>query len=117
VLGVAWWTVTYQVIDRGVPLIADPARLAVVAAVGVDETGYLRGNATLSGSRTQLPPLSCGLGCAFILVDQASEDRSAPDSLPVEVRGGVIGVWRVGDHEIPQVGGVGDRVIPHPAIT
>ena len=23
----------------------------------------------------------------------------------------------VGDHEIPQVGGVGDQVIPHPAIT
>jgi len=23
----------------------------------------------------------------------------------------------VGDHEIPQVGGVGDHVIPHPAIT
>ena len=35
-----------QVIDRGVPLIADPARLADVAAVGVDETGFLRGNAT-----------------------------------------------------------------------
>jgi hypothetical protein len=41
VLGVAWWTVTRQVIVRGVPLIADPARLADVAAVGVDETGYL----------------------------------------------------------------------------
>jgi hypothetical protein len=24
---------------------------------------------------------------------------------------------RVGDHEIPQVGGVCDHVIPHPAIT
>jgi hypothetical protein len=23
----------------------------------------------------------------------------------------------VGDHEIPQVGGVGDHVIPHPAVT
>ena len=23
----------------------------------------------------------------------------------------------VGDHEIPQVGGVGDQVIPHPAVT
>ncbi len=25
--------------------------------------------------------------------------------------------WTVGDHEIPQVGGVRDHVIPHPAIT
>ena len=28
-----------------------------------------------------------------------------------------LGVIIVGDHEIPQVGGVGDHVIPHPAIT
>ena len=27
------------------------------------------------------------------------------------------GELRVGDHEIPQLGGVGDHVIPHPAIT
>jgi hypothetical protein len=25
--------------------------------------------------------------------------------------------YYVGDHEIPQVGGFGDQVIPHPAIT
>jgi transposase len=50
-LGVAWWTVMDQVIDRGAPLIEDPARLdparggsgqAPVRAVGVDETAFLR---------------------------------------------------------------------------
>lgn len=41
-LGVSWWTVMNQVIDRGLPLIQDPARLAGVTAVGVDETAYLR---------------------------------------------------------------------------
>ena len=49
-LGVAWWTVMRQVIDRGTPEIEDPARLArgSVAAVGVDETAYLRASATRS---------------------------------------------------------------------
>jgi transposase len=45
-LGVAWWTVMAQVIDRGTPAVEDPARLAPpeapVTAVGVDETAYLR---------------------------------------------------------------------------
>jgi transposase len=49
-LGVAWWTVMSQVIDRGTPLIDDPARLTAadqpVTAVGVDETAYLRATAT-----------------------------------------------------------------------
>ncbi len=52
-LGVAWWTVMDQVIDRGTPLIDDPTRLAPadeagsgpVTAVGVDETAFLRANA------------------------------------------------------------------------
>jgi transposase len=48
VLGVAWWTVMRQVIDRGTPLIDDSARLAGVRAVGVDETAYLRASATRS---------------------------------------------------------------------
>ena len=51
-LGVAWWTVMRQVIERGTPEIDDPARLAPVddpvAAVGVDETAYLRSSATRS---------------------------------------------------------------------
>jgi hypothetical protein len=47
-LGVAWWTVMDQVINRGTPLIEDSARLdpplgdpgqGPVRAVGVDETG------------------------------------------------------------------------------
>ena len=37
-----------QVIDRGTPLIEDPDRLTQVNAVGVDETAYLRANATRS---------------------------------------------------------------------
>jgi transposase len=49
---VAWWTVMRQVIDRGTPLVDDPGRLAPaqdpVVAVGVDETAYLRANATRS---------------------------------------------------------------------
>lgn len=44
-LGVAWWTIMRQVLDRGRPLIDEPARLAQVSAVGVDETAYLRANA------------------------------------------------------------------------
>lgn len=49
-LGVAWWTVMRQVVERGTPEIDDPARLAPaerpVTAVGVDETAYLRATAT-----------------------------------------------------------------------
>jgi len=41
-LGVAWWTVMDQVIDRGTAVIADPARLAEVSVVGVEETALLR---------------------------------------------------------------------------
>jgi transposase len=45
-LGVAWWTVMRQVIDRGTLEIDAPDRLLEVAAVGVDETAYLRATAT-----------------------------------------------------------------------
>ena len=45
-LGVAWWTVMNQVIDRGVPLLEQPDRLGAVSAVGVDETAYLRATGT-----------------------------------------------------------------------
>jgi transposase len=45
-LGVAWWTVMRQVIDRGQSEIDAPERLAppdaAVSVVGVDETAYLR---------------------------------------------------------------------------
>ena len=49
-LGVAWWTVMTQVIDRGTPLVEDPTRLTPVdgqvdgrvTAIGVDETAFLR---------------------------------------------------------------------------
>jgi hypothetical protein len=41
-LGVAWWTIMRQVLDRGTPQVEDPDRLAGVNAVGVDETAYLR---------------------------------------------------------------------------
>jgi transposase len=49
-LGVAWWTVMRQVIDRGTLEIDDPDRLTPsenpVTAVGVDETAYLCATAT-----------------------------------------------------------------------
>jgi transposase len=53
-LGVAWWTVMDQVIDRGTPLVDHPARLAAadgsgsaaVTAIGVDETAFLRATGT-----------------------------------------------------------------------
>jgi len=49
-LGVAWWTVMRQVIDRGTPLVEHPDRVAPpehpVVAVGVDETAYLRATAS-----------------------------------------------------------------------
>jgi transposase len=48
VLGVAWWTVMRQVIDRGQPIVDDPDRLAGVGVIGVDETAYLRANPTRS---------------------------------------------------------------------
>ena len=58
-LGVAWWTVMDQVLDRGTPSIEAPARLSPpdpaagpgagagpVSAVGLDETAYLRATST-----------------------------------------------------------------------
>jgi len=44
-IGVSWATVTAAVRDHGGPLVDDPARLAGVHAVGVDETAFLRANA------------------------------------------------------------------------
>jgi transposase len=41
-LGVGWHTVMRIVVERGTPLLDDPARLTGVTAVGVDETSFLR---------------------------------------------------------------------------
>jgi len=43
--GVGWATVMAAVRDHGTPLVEDPARLAGVRAVGVDETAFLKANA------------------------------------------------------------------------
>ena len=45
------------------------------------------------GFQTRLWPLTCGfsLGCPLVFADQPAKDRSAPDSLPVETRSGMIG--------------------------
>jgi len=48
----------------------------------------------LSGFKTRLRALTCSSGCAFVLVDEASQDGSAPDSLVGEVRHGMIGARR-----------------------
>lgn len=45
-LGVGWGTVMRAVREYGQPLVEDPARLAGVHAVGVDETAFLAANAT-----------------------------------------------------------------------
>lgn len=42
--GVGWHTVMRAVIDHGLPMIDDPARLAGVTALGMDETAWLRAN-------------------------------------------------------------------------
>ena len=44
--GVGWGTVMRAVAEHGAPLVDDPARLAGVAALGVDETAYLAATAT-----------------------------------------------------------------------
>jgi transposase len=41
-LGVGWATVMRTVTDHGTPLVEDPARLEGVAALGLDETGFLK---------------------------------------------------------------------------
>ena len=43
--GVGWHTVMRAVREHGAPLVEDPARLAGVHAVGVDETAFLAANA------------------------------------------------------------------------
>ena len=42
--GVAWGTVMAAVVEYGTPLVDDPARLAGVQALGVDETAFLAAN-------------------------------------------------------------------------
>jgi transposase len=41
-LGVGWATVMRAVTDHGTPLVEDPARLEGVAALGLDETSFLK---------------------------------------------------------------------------
>ena len=45
-LGVGWGAVMRAVREHGTPLIDDPARLAGVAALGVDETAFLAAAST-----------------------------------------------------------------------
>ena len=51
-LGVGWGAVMRAVREHGTPLVDDPARLAGVAALGVDETAYLAATAS-HGTETQ----------------------------------------------------------------
>jgi len=46
------------------------------------------------GFQNSVAPLTCRLGCALVLVDQASKDRLASDPLLGKVRDGMIGAWR-----------------------
>lgn len=43
-LGVCWWTVMNAVIEHGTRLVDDPARVATVTQLGVDETSFLAAN-------------------------------------------------------------------------
>jgi transposase len=45
-LGVGWATVMRAVADHGRPLVDDPARLNGVAALGLDETSFLKATRT-----------------------------------------------------------------------
>jgi transposase len=45
-LGVGWATVMRAVAEHGLPLVDDPARLDGVAALGLDETSFLRATPT-----------------------------------------------------------------------
>jgi transposase len=45
-LGVGWWTVMNAVRDYGEPLVDDPGRIGAVGGLGLDETAWLRANAT-----------------------------------------------------------------------
>src|SRR3954453_1987902 len=58
------------------------------------DRGEGRAPGRLSGFKTRLRALTCSSGCAFVLVDEASQDGSAPDSLVGEVRHGMIGARR-----------------------
>jgi transposase len=44
-LGVGWATIMRAVADHGAPLVEDPARLDGVAALGLDETSFLKATA------------------------------------------------------------------------
>ncbi len=43
-LGVGWHTIWRAVVDHGTPLVEDPARLAGVERLGMDETAFLKAN-------------------------------------------------------------------------
>lgn len=45
-LGVGWWAVMHAVRDHGQPLVDDPGRIGDVGGVGLDETAFLRANAS-----------------------------------------------------------------------
>jgi len=42
--GVEWWTVMNAVIEHGIPLVEDPARVGMVTTLGLDETSFLKAN-------------------------------------------------------------------------
>jgi hypothetical protein len=64
-LGVAWWAVMNQVIDRGIPLVEDPARLDP---------------APCQNSMQDLSPgvSLAELGCSSVLVDHFCEESMMP---------------------------------------
>jgi transposase len=60
-LGVGWATVMRAVVDHGRPLVEDPDRLDGVAALGLDETSFLKATRTAPTRYvTGLVDLECG---------------------------------------------------------
>ena len=75
-LGVGWATVMRAVDDHGAPLVDDPTRLQGVAALGLDETSFLRATPT-APTRWVTSLVDLERGCLLDLV--ADRTRQAVD--------------------------------------
>ena len=93
-LGLGWGTVMRAVIEHGAPLVDDPARLAGVTALGVDETAYLAATSTHGTEfATGLVDLTRSAGSPARLLDVVPGRSGAV--LSTWLRGRDLG-WRAG---------------------
>jgi transposase len=106
--GVGWATVMSAVVDYGTPLVADPARIAGVSALGTDETAFLAGNAehhTLfvtgfvdldSGRLLDVVENRCGASVSGWLATQGQAWRDGVDVLALDPHRGYYNGLRAG---------------------